>query len=493
MANTYTYSGPATRWSEGDPTAVDYLNVSRVNADHLYEALNTIINTATITAGAATALKDGTAATTQSPGNDTTKVATTAFVKAAVDASSTSPGGSNTQVQYNNSGAFGASANLTFDGNDLFIADGGGMVIGHTSQLSPVGYPPELQVLGTGDADTQLALVRYSNSSSGTQMSMTKSRATSVGGSNVIVQDGDQLGLVSWQGDDGTTLDSRAASIDGFVDGAPGVNQMPGRLEFMTNSGASGTGPVTRMTIASDGNIGISTTSPSRDLQISKSAAGDVALKVANTNTATGADRPGVLQLSGGVNADWYNQGRVEFQYLDTTISSIIGVNLGSTSGTGRGGGLRFFTKSDNGTNTSRMFIDQSGGIWTDNAGCDWYYAGNQTVGTSYEDVDTSLFPTFLQRDRAYLLYWVSYANHNGDTSSRQYGLAWVSGNAHGGSTNWRATVTVLGSNTSGYHGYANLTFANGADGNLDVKRSSSSQQSYVNYWVQSACNTGTV
>ena len=36
MANTYTYSGPATRWSEGDPTAVDFLNVSRVNSDHLY-------------------------------------------------------------------------------------------------------------------------------------------------------------------------------------------------------------------------------------------------------------------------------------------------------------------------------------------------------------------------------------------------------------------------------------------------------------------------
>ncbi len=296
----------------------------------------------------------------------------------------TTPGGSNTQIQYNNSGAFGGSANLTFDGNDLFIADGGGMVIGHTSQLSPVGYPPELQVLGTGDADSQVSLGRWSNSSSGCQMSIVKSRGTTVGATG-IVQDDDQLGLISWQGDDGTTTDSIAASIDCFVDGTPGVNQMPGRLEFMINSGASGTGP------------------------------------------------------------------------------------------------------------TTRMKIDSAGGVKLNNAGQDWYYAGSQTVGTSYEDVDTSLFPTFLQRDRAYLLYWVSYANHNGDTSSRQYGIAWVSGNAHGGSTNWRATVTVLGSNTSGYHGYANLTFANGGDGNLDVKRSSSSQQSYVNWWVQNACNTGRV
>ena len=83
MANTYTYSGPATRWSEGDPTAVDYLNVSRGNADHLYEALNTIITTASITAGAATALKNGTTATTQSAGDNSTKLATTAHADAA--------------------------------------------------------------------------------------------------------------------------------------------------------------------------------------------------------------------------------------------------------------------------------------------------------------------------------------------------------------------------------------------------------------------------
>ena len=37
----------------------------------------------------------------------------------AGDGSTTSPGGANTQVQFNNSGDFGASANLTFDGTTL--------------------------------------------------------------------------------------------------------------------------------------------------------------------------------------------------------------------------------------------------------------------------------------------------------------------------------------------------------------------------------------
>mgnify|MGYP003655226707 CR=1 FL=1 len=114
MANTYTYSGPATRWSEGDPTAVDFLNVSRVNSDHLYEALNTILVTSGVTSGAASTLVSHTQTNTQSPGNNSTRIATTAFVTAAVAASSTSPGGSTTQIQYNNSGAFGGSANLAW-------------------------------------------------------------------------------------------------------------------------------------------------------------------------------------------------------------------------------------------------------------------------------------------------------------------------------------------------------------------------------------------
>ena len=45
MANTYTYHGPGERWVEGQPTAEDRLNVARENADHLHEALNTIMDT----------------------------------------------------------------------------------------------------------------------------------------------------------------------------------------------------------------------------------------------------------------------------------------------------------------------------------------------------------------------------------------------------------------------------------------------------------------
>ena len=42
-----------------------------------------------------------------------------AWVAQSTGGGSTSPGGSNTQVQFNNSGNFGGSSNLTFDGTDL--------------------------------------------------------------------------------------------------------------------------------------------------------------------------------------------------------------------------------------------------------------------------------------------------------------------------------------------------------------------------------------
>mgnify|MGYP003150660367 CR=1 FL=1 len=48
----------------------------------------------------------------------------------------TTPGGSNTQVQYNNSGAFAGSANLVFDGTNLTTA---GIVTAEGGELSTTG------------------------------------------------------------------------------------------------------------------------------------------------------------------------------------------------------------------------------------------------------------------------------------------------------------------------------------------------------------------
>ena len=50
-----------------------------------------------------------------------------------------SPGGSNTQVQFNNSGAFGGSANLTWDGSHLLIDAEGDLRLGDNAGAEYVG------------------------------------------------------------------------------------------------------------------------------------------------------------------------------------------------------------------------------------------------------------------------------------------------------------------------------------------------------------------
>ena len=80
-----------------------------------------------------------------------------------------------------------------------------------------------------------------------------RTRGTSAGSVD-IVQSGDSLGSINFNGADGVDALSAAASIKAEVDGTPGANDMPGRLMFATTAdGASS--PTERMRIDSSGVI----------------------------------------------------------------------------------------------------------------------------------------------------------------------------------------------------------------------------------------------
>ena len=76
-------------------------------------------------------------------------------------------------------------------------------------------------------------------------------------GSVTVVQDGDKLGGITFGGADGSNYDP-AASISAHVDGAPGSNDMPGRLVFSTTADGSNS-TTERMRIDSSGKVGIGT------------------------------------------------------------------------------------------------------------------------------------------------------------------------------------------------------------------------------------------
>jgi hypothetical protein len=132
------------------------------------------------------------------------------------------------------------------------------------------------QVVGSTHAESSVIV---HNQAAGTQapyFQLGKARGTGY----EIVSNADLLGSFAYFGADGSSM-RPAASIDAYVDGTPGANDMPGRLVFSTTAdGASS--PTERMRIDSAGRLLLGTT----DLSLFN-----------NVTTGEGA----VLEPSGGL------------------------------------------------------------------------------------------------------------------------------------------------------------------------------------------------
>ena len=152
----------------------------------------------------------------------------------------TSPGGSNTQVQFNNSGAFGGSDNLTWDGNNLQIGDQGDLRLGDADNSHYIALQAPSTVASNvtltfpntdGDADQALVtngsgVLSWTTISGGADWQAVKTSATftAVAGqgyfinttSNPIEMDlpagsiGDEIAFIDYAG----TFDSNALTID---------------------------------------------------------------------------------------------------------------------------------------------------------------------------------------------------------------------------------------------------------------------------------------
>ena len=134
-------------------------------------------------------------------------------------------------------------------GGDVHIANGGGLLVGHTAQETisigdgATDLIPEVQVLGTGQVDSTLMLASFSataTSAGAPMLALVKGGNASIG-SHTVVTDGEELGNIIAFGDDGTDLEAPAAMIQFEVDGTPGTGDMPGRIIFATTTDAGET------------------------------------------------------------------------------------------------------------------------------------------------------------------------------------------------------------------------------------------------------------
>ena len=158
-------------------------------------------------------------------------------------------GGNHCVIRYNH-----AVGDLRFKQNDntvvMNLDASGRLLIGNSTSLFG---DQKLQVTSTSSTGSIL-LGRWSNSNYSSYINFYKSRATNINddGSGTIVQSGDILGDIAFYGDDATANRALAAEIMCIVNGSPGTDDMPGKLQFKTSNDGSDT-PTTRMEVSEGG------------------------------------------------------------------------------------------------------------------------------------------------------------------------------------------------------------------------------------------------
>ena len=191
------------------------------------------------------------------------------------------------------------------DGAQRITVDASGRLLVGTSTARTNFYnttfSSQFQVEGNPTAAAQFSLTSTFNGSNGPNLIFGKHRSGSPGG-NAIVQNNDNLGVLSFQGADNSEQ-VEGASIQAFVDGTPGANSMPGRLAFSTTAAGAST-PTERLRIGSTGAWGLSGTNYGTSGQVLTSSGSGSAptwTTVAPPDASTAVK--GIVQLSTATNS----------------------------------------------------------------------------------------------------------------------------------------------------------------------------------------------
>jgi hypothetical protein len=205
-------------------------------------------------------------------------------VAAFPDGSASAPSITNTGDT--NTGIFFPAENemgIATGGTRRLTVDSGHVYIGHTASLEAAteaggNAEPFFQINSAVSGGISFGQFRWTADNGGTRLTLNKRRGASAG-THTVVQADDILGLIIFNGSDGTDFEP-AASIRADVDGTPGDGDMPGRLVFGTS--ADGAATVTsRLILDSSGAL-----KPATDDAL---ALGTTALRFSDLHLATGA------------------------------------------------------------------------------------------------------------------------------------------------------------------------------------------------------------
>ena len=239
------------------------------------------------------------------------------------------------------------------------IDSSGRILVGVTATRSAGTTTAHLVQVEALDASSGFTATRCSANSGGPYLTLTKTRAASLG-DDTVVQVNDSLGMIRFAGADGTDTMNVAASINASVDGTPGTDDMPGRLVFSTTADGANTA-TERLRITAAGNVDINGTPPW------SVAGGDYRNLSISGQTASSS---GFIWLGNGAaasNAD-FDVARIRFCNGGTEVAQIAASTYTSATDDGR---LTFATKSTSATLAERIRIQGNGQILYSAAGGD--------------------------------------------------------------------------------------------------------------------------
>ena len=127
--------------------------------------------------------------------------------------------------------------------------DSSGRLLVGTSSARSNAFGQALHQVEGGGTNAFSSVTITENSVFGGALVLAKTR----GAAFQVVSSGDNIGILSFQGADGSVL-REAARVDAQIDGTPGANNMPGRLVFSTTPSGSST-PTERLRITSTGQV----------------------------------------------------------------------------------------------------------------------------------------------------------------------------------------------------------------------------------------------
>ena len=115
-------------------------------------------------------------------------------------------------------------------------------------------YENAIQIQSISKARGGILVQNNGSGSSANALVFVKSKGNTAN-STTLVSNNDQLGVIKFQGADGSDIKTVGAVIECKVDGTPGINTMPAELIFKTAPTTSGAGTSARMRIAPEGTV----------------------------------------------------------------------------------------------------------------------------------------------------------------------------------------------------------------------------------------------